>query len=79
LNAKDNPAQLQTDNPHAHHTNGPADEEAYRRGFQQGAHMVLQAIESGVPPHRLERWSMAVYRWRFMRSHKKRIPPPEIK
>jgi hypothetical protein len=66
------------ENPHAHHTDGPIDEDAYRRGFQQGSEAALEAIKAGMPRRRLERWRMAIYRWRFMRSHKKRTPPPRI-
>jgi hypothetical protein len=68
-------AQLD-DNPHSHCTDGSIDEDAYRRGFQQGSVIALKAIKDGIHPKRLERWRMAVYRWRFMRSHKKRTPAP---
>jgi hypothetical protein len=66
------------ENPHAHHTDGPVDEDAFRRGFQQGVEIALRGIASGVAAHRLERWRMAIFRWRFMRTHKQRIEPPCI-
>jgi hypothetical protein len=66
------------DNPHSHNTDGPIDEDAYRRGFQQGSEAALEAIKVGVSRRRIERWRMAIYRWRFERTHKKRIEPPQI-
>ena len=41
-----------TNNPHVHHTDGPADEDAYRRGFQQGASAVLEMLQKDVSPTR---------------------------
>lgn len=66
-------------NPHSHRSDGPIDEDAYRRGFQQGFETALQGIANGIAARRLERWRMAIYRWRFMRTHKQRIEPPQIK
>jgi hypothetical protein len=40
------------ENPHAHHTDGPIDEDAYRRGFQQGSEAALEAIKAGMPRRR---------------------------
>ena len=57
----------------------PAAEDAFRRGFQQGHHAALQAVARGVPARRIARWCMEVYRWRFLRTHKKPIPPPLVK
>jgi hypothetical protein len=67
------------DNPHSHHTDGSVDEDAYRRGFQQGSEMALRAVEAGISARDLERWRSAVYRWRFKVSHKKRVQPPRAK
>ncbi len=39
-------------------------EEAYRRGFAQGAHVALEQVEDGHPPQRLQRWAREVDRWR---------------
>jgi phytoene dehydrogenase-like protein len=65
-------------NPHAHDdTDGPADEDAYRRGFQQGAEEALRALDRGTPRARLKRWQTQVYDWRFLKSHKRRTPPPQ--
>ena len=71
---------------HAHYYGGPVNEhafllaeDAYRRGFQHGQGAALQAVGRGVSARRMARWCMAVYRWRFLRSHKKPIPPPVIK
>ena len=71
---------------HAHYRGGPVNEhafllaeDAFRRGFQQGHHAALQAVARGVPARRIARWCMEVYRWRFLRTHKKPIPPPLVK
>ena len=45
-----------TNNPHVHHTDGPADEDAYRRGFQQGASAVLEMLQNNVSPTRSDFW-----------------------
>ena len=63
-------------NIHAHYTDGPADEDAYRRGFQQGAHAAVEALQRGLPPYLVERWMMEIYRWRFQKTHKKRFEAP---
>jgi hypothetical protein len=70
----------QLDNPHAHTSPilGPPDEDAYRRGFQQGVMAALDAVEQGCPPGRLAKWKDAIYRWRFDASHKKRVPHPTV-
>jgi hypothetical protein len=65
-------------NPHAHHTDGPADEDAYRRGYQQGAWHALQAFKAKVPAWLLEEWAQAIYRWRFELTQSKRHPAPEL-
>jgi hypothetical protein len=66
------------ENPHSHHTNGPIDEDAYRRGYQQGAYHALRAVDAAVSNHQLSRWEKAIVRWRFKVTHKSRIPAPEI-
>jgi hypothetical protein len=66
-----------TNNPHVYHTDGSADEDAYRRGFQQGASAVLEMLQNDVSPTRSDRWWAAVYDWRFNCSHKKRARPPD--
>jgi hypothetical protein len=67
-------------NPHSHHVeaDGLEDEDAYRRGFQQGSEATLRAVERGATGPRLKRWRAAIYRWRFQTTHKKRIEPPTI-
>jgi hypothetical protein len=56
---------------------GPADEDAYRRGFQQGAFAVLEMLQEDVSPRRSDSWWAAVYDWRFNCSHKERTRPPD--
>jgi hypothetical protein len=67
-----------SDNDHAHDTDGPEDEDAYRRGFQQGSEFAFRAIEGGASSMLLAKWRKAIYRWCFDVTHKKRHSPPVI-
>jgi hypothetical protein len=66
-------------NPHSHcESDGPDDEQAYRRGFDHGMSMALDLPWVTVTRRkRHDRWLRAVYRWRHMQTHLYRTPPPE--
>jgi hypothetical protein len=66
-----------TDNPHAHYTKPGdlPDEDAYRRGFQQGVFVALLARQL-CSINKVKRWYDAVSNWRYNSTHAKRTPPP---
>ncbi len=64
-------------NPHAHDTK-PGDlpeEDAYRRGFQQGIHAALIARQV-CPLNKVKHWYDDISDWRYKSTHAKRTPPP---
>ena len=66
-------------NPHRHTTDGTPEEDAYRRGFQQGAQAAIDALEFHIGEdmtYLIRRWWDAVYDWRFNASHKTMLEPP---
>ena len=65
-------------NPHSHHTDGTAEEDAYRRGFDQGSHAVIAAIIDGASLEEIKRWKTSVSKWRHDRTHHKMTEPPKF-
>jgi hypothetical protein len=53
-------------------------EDAYRRGFHQGATAALRAIASGAPPGLLAEWRRALAKWRHNRTNLRTLSPPRI-
>lgn len=62
-------------NPHAHHTDGPPDEDAYRRGYEHGAYHALLRCDN--PDGMRAEWLRAIRRWRYELTQSKRTAPPE--
>lgn len=59
-------------------------EQAYRRGFHQGAYIALRQVEQGHTERRLKAWLADVFKWRhnlrwvknvYGNEHFKRCPP----
>jgi hypothetical protein len=59
-------------------------EQAYRRGFHQGAHIALRQVEQGHSERRLKTWLADVFNWRhnlrwvknvYSNEHFKSCPP----
>jgi hypothetical protein len=53
-------------------------EDAYRRGFHQGATAALDAAACGVPPRLLQEWRRALGKWRHNRTTLRTLSPPRI-
>jgi hypothetical protein len=58
-------------------------EEAYRRGFAQGAHYVMREVDNGRSMKALRTWWHRIVRWRYALQRVRNIPtywalPPEM-
>src|SRR5258708_2751824 len=62
---------------HAHTTDGTPEEDAYRRGFQQGSEEAFKLLSA--PDEVIESFRKAVRDWRFDASHKTEIRPPNVR
>jgi hypothetical protein len=50
-------------------------EQAYRRGYHQGADACLNYVEGGWPVPDLARWINDIAEWRLMREEQRSEPP----